>query len=178
MRIADQGAAIAHCPIANARLGHGVAPIVEARAAGIPLGLGTDSVASNNRLDLLEEARCAQIVQRARLQSSGPLPGPELLRLATLDGARALGLESVIGSLDPGKDADLCAVALDHVHTIPAPDIENAIFHAARGTDVILSMVQGRVLYDGTARTLNAAELSDQVRAIAERLQCIRNRSA
>jgi 5-methylthioadenosine/S-adenosylhomocysteine deaminase len=118
-RIAYHGCAIAHCPVANARLGHGSAPIVEARAAGVNVGLGTDSVASNNRLDLLEEARCAQLLQRARLHSSGALTGAELLRLVTIEGARTLGLEQRIGSLERGKDADLCAISLDAPHMIP-----------------------------------------------------------
>ncbi len=173
-RIANRGCAIAHCPVANARLGHGVAPIIEARLAGVRVGLGTDSVASNNRLDLLEEARTAQIVQRARLRSSGALPGSELLRLVTIDGARALGLEQRIGSLERGKDADLCAVRLDAPHTVPAPDIENALFHEARGSDVVLTMVQGRVLFDGQLHTLDQNDLADRVRGIAERLQCAR----
>ena len=173
--IADYGAAIAHCPVANARLGHGVAPIIEARAAGVRVGLGTDSVASNNRLDLLEEARCAQIVQRARLRSSGALPGAELLRLVTIEGARALGLDARVGTIESGKDADLCAVRLDRPHTIPAPGVENALFHAARGSDVVFTMVQGHVLFDGELRTLNETDLAVRVREIAERLQCARN---
>jgi cytosine/adenosine deaminase-related metal-dependent hydrolase len=176
--IADSGAAIAHCPVANARLGHGIAPIIEARAAGVRVGLGTDSVASNNRLDLLEEARCAQIVQRARLRSSGALPGAELIRLVTIDGARALGIDARVGTIERGKDADLCAVRLDRPHTIPAGKMENALFHAARGGDVVLTMVQGRVLFDGEVRTLNETDLATRVRAIAERLRCARNEAS
>lgn len=170
-RIRDSGSTIVHCPIANARLGHGIAPIVEARAAGIPIALGTDSVASNNRLDLLEEARVAQLMQRARLAATGPLPARELLELVTLAGARALGLADRIGSLEPGKDADLCAITLARPHNAPAPDPLAAVFHAARGSDVILTMVQGRVLFDGRAvTTLNEAELEPRIREVGARL--------
>jgi 5-methylthioadenosine/S-adenosylhomocysteine deaminase len=176
--IADFGGAIAHCPIANARLGHGIAPVVEARAAGIRVGLGTDSVASNNRLDILEEARCAQLLQRARLRSSGALTSPELLRLATIDGARALGIDERVGTIEKGKDADLCAVRLGQAHTIPAPDIENTLFHAARGSDVVFTMVQGRVLFDGEVRPLNEAELAPRIQELAERLLCARNEAS
>jgi len=98
-----------------------------------------------------------------------------LLRLVTIDGARALGIEQRVGSLERGKDADLCAIRLDAPHTIPAPDVENAIFHAARGTDVILTMVQGRVLFDGELKTLNQNDLATRVVEIAERLRCARN---
>ncbi|MGH7466525.1 MAG: amidohydrolase family protein [Longimicrobiales bacterium] len=171
-RIAGNDAAIAHCPIANARLGHGIAPVLEAREAGIRVGIGTDSVASNNRLDLLEEARVAQLLQRARHHSSGALAGAELLRLCTIEGARALDLDARIGTLAPGKDADLCALALDRPHTTPLGDLENALFHAARGSDIVLTMVQGRVLYDGSAvTTLNEAELQTGMTALAHRLR-------
>ncbi len=178
-RIADNDAAIAHCPIANARLGHGTAPIPEARAAGIRVGLGTDSVASNNRLDLLEEARAAQLVQRARLHSSGVLAGPELLRLATIDGANALGLGARVGTIERGKDADLCAVSLNRVHTTPTGDVINALFHAARGSDVVLTMVQGRICYDGArVVTLDENDLRSRIQAIAARLCAARAQSS
>ena len=171
-RIADRGATIAHCPIANARLGHGIAPMVEARAAGITVGIGTDSVASNNRIDLLEEARVSQIVQRARLQSSGAFDSENLLRMVTIDGARALGIEHQVGSIEPGKDADLCAIRLDRPHIVPTTDITGALFHAARGSDVILTMVQGQTLYDGRqVMTLPETELCLQIRVIGERLR-------
>jgi cytosine/adenosine deaminase-related metal-dependent hydrolase len=177
-RIRDRGATIAHCPVANARLGHGCAPIAEARAAGIPVGIGTDSVASNNRMDILEEARIAQITQRARLESSGALPASELLAMVTLEAARALGLEQRVGSLTPGKDADLCAIALDHAHTVPHGDVTGALFHAARSSDVVLTMVQGRVLFErGAVLTLNEPELRERVNAVAVRLALAREHS-
>ena len=171
-RIANRGAAIAHCPIANARLGHGIAPMVEARAAGITVGIGTDSVAANNRIDLIEEARVAQIVQRARLRSSGAFDSTDLLRMVTIDGARALGIDDRVGSLEVGKDADVCAVSLDHAHSVPTASITNAIFHAARGSDVILTMVQGKTLFDGQqVLTLPEAELRTRIVSIGERLR-------
>ena len=170
-RIADAGCAVAHCPVANARLGHGVAPYPELREAGVRVGLGTDSVGSNNRLDLLEEARIASIVHRGRLSSPDLLPAEDLLRLCTLDGARALGLDGRIGTLEPGKDADLCALSLAAPHAVPVHDPHAALFHAARGTDVVLAAVKGRVLQrDGRVLTLDAAALEPEVRAAAERL--------
>lgn len=107
--IARSGAAVAHCPISNARLGHGVAPLLEMLAAGIPVGLGSDSMASNDRMHLLEEARAAILAQRIRARAPDALAPACALEMATLGGARALGLASRVGSLEPGKDADLAA---------------------------------------------------------------------
>jgi cytosine/adenosine deaminase-related metal-dependent hydrolase len=171
-RIADAGCAVAHCPIANAKLGHGTAPLPALRAAGVRVGLGTDSVGSNNRLDLLEEARFAALLQRATRRSATLLPADELLRLCTLDGARALGMDGRIGTLEPGKDADLCAVSLAAPHVQPVHDPISVLFHAARATDVILTVVAGRILYrDGAVRTLDTDGLRAAVTDAARRVR-------
>jgi 5-methylthioadenosine/S-adenosylhomocysteine deaminase len=171
-RLADSGSAVAHCPVANGRLGHGVAPVPELREAGVRVGLGTDSVGSNNRLDLLEEARIASILHRGRLASFDYLPADDLLRLVTIDGARALGLDDRIGTLEPGKDADLCAVSLAAPHARPVHDPAAAVFHAARGGDVILATVRGRVLQrDGQVLTIDSASLAAPLEDAAERLR-------
>lgn len=174
--IAESGATIAHCPVANARLGHGIAPIVEAIASGITVAIGTDSVASNNRLDMLEEARFAQAMQRARLQSASALPAADLLRMTTIEGARMLGRADDIGTLEKGKAADFCVVALDTAHAVPVADPLSALFQAARGTDVRVTAVAGRILYsDGCVHTLDENDLRTKVTAIAERLLAARN---
>lgn len=171
-RMADHGCAVAHCPVANARLGHGVAPLAEMREAGVRVGLGTDSVASNNRLDLLEEARIASLLHRGRLASHDFLSPAHLLRLVTIDGARALGLDDRVGTLEPGKDADLCAVSFAPAHVRPVHDPLAALFHAARATDVVLTAVRGRVLYrDGTVLTLDEAELAAAIEDPARRIR-------
>ncbi|MGH7481474.1 MAG: amidohydrolase family protein [Longimicrobiales bacterium] len=164
--IADAGAPVAHCPIANARLGHGVAPVAAMIDRGITVALGSDSVASNNRMDLLEEARVAQLLQRAALADPCALPAPRLLRMLTVDGARALGLDGRIGSLMPGMDADLCAFRLDSPHTRPVHDPHAALIHAARASDAILTVVRGRVVYQaGRWATLDAAALGARLDA-------------
>ena len=171
-RIADTGARVAHCPVANARLGHGIAPVVELREAGVTVGIGTDSVASNNRIDLLEEARAAQLMQRARLGSASALAPAELLRMATIDSARALGLHDRVGTLEAGKDADLCAVSLAAVHTRPSYDPVATLFLSARGADVLLTVVKGRVIYrDGEHATLDMAALRGRFDALTERVR-------
>jgi cytosine/adenosine deaminase-related metal-dependent hydrolase len=176
-RIADSGAAVAHCPVANARLGHGIAPVIEMQQAGVLVGLGTDSVASNNRVDMLEEARCAQLMQRARLGSAGALPAAELLRLATLDGARTLGLDGLAGTLEPGMHADLCAVRLSAPHAGPVHDPCSALLLAARGADVVLTAVKGRVLYrEGRYLSLDVQGLRSRIDEIGARLRNARDR--
>lgn len=171
-RLADNGCAVAHCPIANAKLGHGIAPVAELREAGVRVGLGTDSVGSNNRLDLLEEARIASLLQRGRLASHEFLAPADLLRLATIDGARSLALEERIGTLEPGKDADLCAVSLAGPHVRPVHDPVAALFHAARGTDVVMTAVRGRVLYrDGRVLTLDETALAEAMEEPARRVR-------
>jgi len=172
-RIATHGARVAHCPIANARLGHGIAPVAELDAAGVAIGLGTDSVAANNRLDMLEEARAAQLFQRARANDGTVFPPARLLRMLTLDGARALGLEDRTGSLDVGKDADLCAVSFAGAHVRPVHDPIAALVLAARASDVVLTVVRGRALYrDGAVLTLDEDETRAAVDATARRIRC------
>lgn len=169
--IAAAGATVAHCAIANAKLGHGVAPVPELRAAGVPVGLGTDSVASNNRLDLLEEARFASLLQRAVHRSMDVLPAGALLRMATIDGAAVLGLQDRIGTLEPGKAADLCAISLAGPHARPVHDPTTAIFHSARAADVVLTVVDGRVLYSGDdVLTLDEREIAGRMDEAANRL--------
>jgi cytosine/adenosine deaminase-related metal-dependent hydrolase len=177
--MAAHGVRVAHCPVANARLGHGIAPVLEMLDAGVPLGIGTDSVASNNRQDLLEEARIAQIAQRARLQSSGVLPATLLLRLVTIEGAKVLGLGGRVGTLEVGKDADLCAVSFAGAASQPTHDPLATLFHSARGTDVTLTVVRGRILYrDGHVHTLDERALAQPFRQFSEKLRDARRRLA
>jgi 5-methylthioadenosine/S-adenosylhomocysteine deaminase len=110
--IAAAGCGVAHCPASNAKLGHGTAPLVELLAAGARVGLGSDSMASNDRMDLLDEARLAALAQRTRTGHPDVLPARAALRLATLGGAEALRLDAEVGSLEVGKQADLAAFVL------------------------------------------------------------------
>jgi cytosine/adenosine deaminase-related metal-dependent hydrolase len=145
-RIARAGAAVAHCPAANAKLGHGIAPVRELLDAGVRVGLGSDSVASNNRMDLLEEARLAALFQNARLARHDGMTAAEALRLATLGGAEALGLGDRVGSLEPGKEADLAAFSLGAARVTPVHGPEAAAIYALRGSDATFTAVAGHVL--------------------------------
>jgi 5-methylthioadenosine/S-adenosylhomocysteine deaminase len=145
-RIADHGGAMAHCPASNAKLGHGVADLAGFLEAGIAVGLGSDSVASNNRMDLLDEARLAVLFGRASARRWDVLPAALGLELATTGGARALGLDAEIGSLEVGKSADLAAFPLDGPHAVPVQDPESALLFATTGRGATLVMVAGEEL--------------------------------
>ena len=146
-RIADAGATIVHCPISNAKLGHGIAPLDRMLAHGIRTGLGTDSVASNDRMDLLGEARQATLFCSLRAGTPDALSAHDALALATRGGADAWGLGARVGTLEVGKDADLAAFPLDHEDAQPLFDPAVALVHALAGkVHATLVTVQGREL--------------------------------
>ena len=168
-RIAQSRCSIAHCPASNAKLGHGIAPLTDFMAAGITVGLGSDSVASNNRMDILGEARLAALFQRARLGSFSEISASEAIHLATLGGARAIGVDSEVGSLEVGKAADLAAFPLDALGPIHDP-LAAAVF-GLPGTKASLVTVAGRELVrDGALRGEDPG-LENRVQASAEALQ-------
>ncbi len=145
-RIAANGAKIAHCPKSNAKFGHGYAPFEAMLDAGIAVGLGSDSVASNNVCDLLEESRFAALAARNREGSNRFITAKEMLETATLGGAKALGLDHLIGTLEPGKQADIAVISLDHPAIQPIGDIHAALVFAASASDVKTVMVSGCVV--------------------------------
>jgi 5-methylthioadenosine/S-adenosylhomocysteine deaminase len=145
--IAHYGCPVAHCPTSNAVLGHGIAPLRELLDADVVVGLGSDSAASNDRIDILGEARLATLLQSTRLQRPNTLPAREALALATIGGARALGLDDRVGSLDVGKEADLVAFALDTIRGAALLDPEAAAL-AAAGTPATLVTVAGQPRVD------------------------------
>jgi 5-methylthioadenosine/S-adenosylhomocysteine deaminase len=169
--LARRGARLAHCPKSNAKLGHGLAPFIAAQRNGITVGLGTDSVGSNNTCDLIEEARFGALLQRAAHRDASLCSAEEMLRLMTIDGARTLRLDHLIGSLEAGKQADLIAIDLDSPHLLTSGDPSTAIVFSASGRDVVFTMVAGRTLYEsGQVVVVDEIEIKKSARAAAEKL--------
>jgi cytosine/adenosine deaminase-related metal-dependent hydrolase len=175
--LAAADAALVHCPGSNLKLGSGLAAVGAWRRAGIRCGLGSDGAACSNRLDTFQEMSLASLVSRVRPAAIGasagatdvaPLTARDVVALATCDGARALGLGDRIGSLAPGRQADLTVIAVDRPHHGPDPERDPyaTLVHAARPSDVRLTMVEGRVLYrDGAWSTLDPADARANARA-------------
>jgi cytosine/adenosine deaminase-related metal-dependent hydrolase len=162
---------IAHCPSANLKLASGVAPIPELVAAGARVALGADGAPCNNNLDGFVEMRLAGLVHRPRLGPAA-LPAQTILALATRGGARALGLEAELGSLEPGKRADLAVVDVSGIPQAPlgAGDPYSTLVYATSSRDVRDVIVDGRmVVEDRVLRTLDRDEVIARARAAARR---------
>jgi len=156
--IARHGCSVAHCPASNAKFGHGISPVAELIARGVTVGLGSDSVASNNRMDILEEARLAVLFQRAVNRSERAFSAQQALEMATIGGARALGIGERVGSLEVGKDADLSAFSLSAARATPVGNIVAAILFAVAGTPAHFVAVKGEPrLVDGQLAAPDAA---------------------
>jgi 5-methylthioadenosine/S-adenosylhomocysteine deaminase len=161
---------VAHCPASNAKFGHGIAPLLPLLAAGIKVGIGSDSVASNNRMDILDEARLAVLIHRAASRRHDAFGAHDALHLATIGGARALGIDARVGSLEVGKDADLAAFSTSGPRTIPLGDPYSAAIFALPGRSAELVTVKGQVLVEkGRARASDKA-LAARVEAVGTAL--------
>ena len=168
--MAERGVQVLHCPGSNLKLGSGVAPVVAMRAQGIGVSIGADGAACNNRLDMFDEMRLAATLQAERV-GPGALTAQDVLVMATKGGARALGLDAAIGSIQPGKRADLILVDADAPHLAPGTDPWSTLVYAARGTDVRTTLVDGRVLVeDGLPVGFDGAAVAADARQAARTL--------
>jgi 5-methylthioadenosine/S-adenosylhomocysteine deaminase len=174
--LAQTGTAVAHCPCSNMKLASGAARVGDLRAAGVAVGLGTDGEKENNNLDLLEETKVAALLQKlTTLDATAGDPG-DVLAMATIDGARALGLAGTTGSLEPGKRADVVTVWLGGLHTTPVlhgPNLNVAahLVFSASGRDVRDVWVDGRRLVaQGLPTTFDADAVRAEAQAAAEEL--------
>ena len=143
--MAREGVSVAHCPSSNLKLASGIAPVAQMRSRGIRVGLGTDGAASNNRLDMFSEMRTAALIAKAASADARVVSAAEALEMATLEGARALGLDAHIGSLVPGKAADLAAVELSSLETLPCFDPVSHLVYTAGREHVSHVWVAGRL---------------------------------
>jgi 5-methylthioadenosine/S-adenosylhomocysteine deaminase len=168
--LAERGVKVLHCPGSNLKLGSGLAPIAEMRDRGISVSLGADGAACNNRLDMFEEIRLAAMIQSVR-RAPGALTARDAIWMATREGARALGLESEIGSIEPGKRADLIVIDRDRPHLAPDRDVWSTLAFAATGRDIRMTMVDGEVVVDNFELTqLDRSAISAEARSAAATL--------
>jgi 5-methylthioadenosine/S-adenosylhomocysteine deaminase len=168
--LARDGTRIVHCPSANLKLGSGIARVVELDRLGVNLALGADGAPCNNNLDAWTEMRHAALLAKVR---SGPdaLPARRALRLATIDGARALGLDSLVGSIERGKRADLAVVRVDRPHAEPGGDVFSRLVYACGARDVVHVLIDGElVVKDRQHQRLDVERITARARSQARRL--------
>ncbi len=169
--MAECGASVVHCPESNLKLASGFCPVAKLGAAGVNVAIGTDGAASNNDLDVMGEMRMAALLAKAVAGDASAVPAASALRMATLNGARALGLEQEIGSLEPGKWADITAIRLDGIETQPLFSPVSDLVYAASRHQVSDVWIAGRrLLRNRLLTTLNVDEITQKAAAWREKL--------
>ena len=154
------------------KLASGTAPVAKYLAAGVALGLGTDGAASNNDLDMFEAMRQASFLAKLATRDPTAIPAQVALDLATIGGARALAMDDRIGSLEPGKRADLITVSMSATRQTPMYDAVSHLVYVTRGDDVRTTIVNGKVLMrDRQVSTLNRTEVLAQAKALAQKVR-------
>ena len=168
-----RGVGIAHCPSSNMKLASGVAPVVKMLALGMAVGLGTDGPAgSNNDFNMMEEMDLAAKLQKVTTGDPQVLPALQAIEMATIRGARVLGLDKEIGSLETGKRADLITVRLDQPNAVPLYGVASQMVYALKGGDVRDAMVNGRLLLrDRRPLSLNAVEIMAKAEEFAAKVR-------
>ena len=164
--------AVAYCARCNAKLAMGTAPFGDFRAAELRVGIGTDSPASTSTIDFFEEMLVGLLIQRGIRGEQGFYTAKEFITMATLGGARALKMDHLIGSLEPGKRADIIAVDLSKSHQVPTQNPYGALVHTCNMDNVLMTMVDGRMLFDrGTYLTLDRESMSDRVEQLRDKMR-------
>ncbi|RLB88674.1 MAG: S-adenosylhomocysteine deaminase [Deltaproteobacteria bacterium] len=165
------GVKVAHNPESNMKLASGISPVPELLKHGITVGIGTDGCASNNNLDLLQEMDTAAKLHKVNRLDPTVMDAPTVVRMATFDGARVLGLQDLIGSLEPGKKADIIVIDTRQPHLTPMYDVYSHLVYAVSGHDVVTSIVNGKVLMENRVlTTLDQDAVIESVNRIAERV--------
>jgi 5-methylthioadenosine/S-adenosylhomocysteine deaminase len=169
--VAAAGAHVAHCPSSNLKLASGIAPVTELLQRGVNVGIGTDGAASNNSLDMFGEMKLAAILAKGRTQQSCSVPAVDALQMATLNGARALGLEKDIGSIEVGKRADVIAVECDSIEMLPMYNAISHVVYVAGREHVSDVWVNGKhLLNDHQLTTIDEALVKKSVREWAAKI--------
>ncbi len=169
--LARRSVGVAHNPESNMKLASGAAPVAAMRQAGIAVGLGTDGAASNNDLDMFEAMRQAAFLGKLVSEDPRSIPAATAIEMATIEGARAIGMQKELGSLEPGKRADLIVVSMSATRQTPMYDPLSHLVYVTRGDDVQTTIVNGRVLMrDRNVLTLRKADVLQEARAFANRV--------
>lgn len=169
--LASRGVSVVHCPASNLKLASGIAPVVEMLREGVNVALGTDGPASNDSLDMFREMRLAALLQRGARLDSRALTSWDALRMATVNGARALGLDGEIGTLETGKRADVILVNLRRPHLSTHSDLASALVFSATGSDVDTVIVDGRVVVRaGRVTTMDESQVVEGASEAASKL--------
>ena len=169
--MAKKGVKVVHCPESNMKLASGIAPVPRMLAANLSVGLGTDGSASNDNADMFGEMNCAAKLHKVKSLDSTVMPAETVLEMATMGGARVLSAENEIGSLERGKKADLIVLDLNHPHLIPLFNIPSHMVYAARGADVVHSVINGRiVMQNRRLTTLNEEEILAAIEDLGNRI--------
>jgi len=170
--LSESGTSVAHCPESNLKLGSGIARIADMIAAGVNVCIGTDGAASNNDLDLLGEIRTAALLQKGINENPEVLTTMQAMEMATINGAKAYGLDQTLGSLEPAKRADLVIIDFDKSHLTPCHDIYAHLVYSVNKADVATVLIDGEIhLEDGELTTLDEEAIKAEVRAIGERFK-------
>ncbi len=170
--LAESRVGVVHNPQSNMKLGSGIARVAELLSAGVTVALGTDGAASNNNLDMFEELRTAALLQKARCMDPGVIPAYQALEMATVNGARVLGMDEEVGCLKPGMKADIILINVDKPHFYPHHNFVAHLVYSAQASDVDTVIIDGKVVMkDRELLTLDEVEVMRQAAWAAARLQ-------
>jgi 5-methylthioadenosine/S-adenosylhomocysteine deaminase len=166
--MAEKQVGVAHCAVSNMKLASGVAPVPEMLGAGIAVGLGTDGAASNNNLSMFKEMNAAALLQKVSRLEPTAMDARETVKTATIGGAKVLGLNKRIGSLETGKRADLIIIDLNSPHLVPLYNVYSQLVYATNGADVETVIIDGRiVMQDRKLLTLDEESVMQEARKLA-----------
>lgn len=179
--IAKHNVGVAHNPVSNMKLASGIAPVEKLLQAGVAVGIGTDGEKENNNLDMFDDMKCTSLLGKLNNLDASALDAWDVLKMATIDGARSIGLDDQIGSIEVGKKADIIGVRTDTPRMTPLIgegeffNLHHNLVHAARGSDVTMTMVDGKIIVDGgELLTADMPNLIEQVHEVVPNLFCRR----
>ena len=169
---ADHGCKVVHNPESNMKLASGVAPISSMLKHGVVVGIGTDGCASNNNLDMIQEMDSAAKLEKVARYDPTVMSAQTVTRMATCEGAKVLGMDTIVGVLEPGRKADIIMIDLNKPHLTPLYNEYSTLVYAANGSDVITSIINGRIVMENRQLlTISEREVMDHVNEISRQVE-------